>query len=84
MKVIKVTIKDYTYTVSENGVEYKEMVFPIEIPYSEEDMKWAEENCYDGKPEVFDREEPKAPETTDDSAVWDELDAAYQEGVDSV
>lgn len=25
-----------------------------------------------------------APEPSDDSAVWDELDAAYQEGVDSV
>ena len=30
-------------------------------------------------------EEPAEPEPSeDDSAIWDELDAAYQEGVDSV
>ena len=55
MKLIKVTIKDYALV---DGKEYKEAVFPIEIPYSEENMKWAEENCYEGEPEVVEREEP--------------------------
>lgn len=39
--------------------------------------------------EIAEQEEANKPEPTpapsgDDSAVWDELDAAYQEGVDSV
>lgn len=29
-------------------------------------------------------EEPNTPETDNSSDVWDELDAAYQEGVDSI
>lgn len=31
----------------------------------------------------FYNDQPEAPET-DDTNVWDELDAAYQEGVDSI
>ena len=58
MKIIKVTIKDFALV---NGKEYKEAVFPIEIPYSKENMVWAEEHCHEGKPEVFEREEPTAP-----------------------
>lgn len=38
------------------------------------------EYVYEPRP----KPEPPEPAPTDDSAVWDELDAAYQEGVDSV
>ena len=42
----------------ENGkLELKEKVFPFELPYSEENMKWVEENCHEGKPEILDRQE---------------------------
>lgn len=46
----------------------------------------AEKEAIPGTIEVsgeFDPE-PETPETGDDSEVWEELDAAYQEGVDSV
>ena len=36
---------------------------------------------YDPLPE---QEQPELTPSVDDSTVWDELDAAYQEGVDSV
>lgn len=58
MKIIRVTIKDSILTKGENGLEYKEKVFPFELPYSEENMKWAEENCVEGVPEVLERTEP--------------------------
>jgi hypothetical protein len=47
-------------------------------------MAFAKAEAYNGEvtvEEVPDSEEPIAPT---DSSVWDELDAAYQEGVDSV
>lgn len=34
--------------------------------------------------EIPDFPDPEEPETPSDESVWDELDAAYQEGVDSV
>ena len=34
--------------------------------------------------EYVEPDEPDEPTPGDDSSVWDELDAAYQEGVDSV
>lgn len=43
------------------------------------------EYIYDPLPEPEQPEQPEPVEPTpDDSNVWDELDAAYQEGVDSV
>lgn len=41
------------------------------------------EYVYDPLPEPDQPEQPEQPET-ETSSVWDELDAAYQEGVDSV
>jgi hypothetical protein len=45
------------------------------------DYRYVEsEYIYDPKP----KEPDPAPPVPDDASVWDELDAAYQEGVDSV
>ena len=52
----------------------------------EQNIQIAQQEAYEGKIDVVDVADPE-PEPTpsgDDSAVWDELDAAYQEGVDSV
>ena len=53
------------------------------LSYSEFAEEIAKREAYQGK---YDIEEVKEPETPsgDDSTVWDELDAAYQEGVDNV
>lgn len=42
------------------------------------------EYVYDPLPVPEEPEEPEEPATPDDTSVWDELDAAYREGVDSV
>ena len=44
------------------------------------DYLWKGKYIYDPKP----KEPDPAPPVPDDASVWDELDAAYQEGVDSV
>ena len=56
------------------------------LPYSEANLELAKAEAHNGEYEIYDDVEPEptpAP-AGDDSVVWDELDAAYQEGVDSV
>jgi hypothetical protein len=41
--------------------------------------------AYNGEVTVEEAPDPETPDTpTGDDSIWDELDAAYQEGVDSV
>lgn len=48
------------------------------------EVNWDAYNAYVAEhPDIPDEPEPE-PTPGDDSSVWDELDAAYQEGVDSV
>ena len=44
----------------------------------------AEKEAIPGTIEVSGEFDPEPEKPIDDSSVWDELDAAYQEGVDSV
>jgi hypothetical protein len=63
-----------------------EAIVEKHIPYTEANEAIAQKEAYNGEYTVEDDGQPN-PEPTpsgDDSAVWDELDAAYQEGVDSV
>ena len=58
----------------------------ITRPYTDADFEIAKAESYNGEYEIYDDGEPEptpAP-AGDDSVVWEELDAAYQEGVDSV
>jgi len=77
----------YVYAKINHGTEEQpdiEYAFVTKhIPYSEENLIRAKEEAHNGEVEVEEVEDPETPETPDDS-VWDELDAAYQEGVDSV
>lgn len=65
----------------------------IEQIFLEKSMGWNEANEETAKREAYNGEytieevddpEPEPTPSGEDSAVWDELDAAYQEGVDSV
>ena len=63
-----------------NG-NYKGMPKVYELPEGDiTDYLWKGKYIYDPKP----KEPDPAPPVPDDASVWDELDAAYQEGVDSV
>lgn len=65
MKIIRVTIKDNILTRGEKGLVYQEKEFPFELPYSEENMMWAEANCAAGSPEVIVKEDAQAPTQLD-------------------
>lgn len=70
------------YVNSEDGRAQLQADFPADY----------DELCGEGKPwgtepTVFPEPEPECepePEQPSETSVWDELDAAYQEGVDSV
>jgi hypothetical protein len=53
--------------------------------YFEANYAIAQSEAYNGEVTVEEVEDPETPVPSGgDSSVWDELDAAYQEGVDSV
>ena len=63
----------------------------IEQIILEKSMGWNEVNeeiakaeAYNGEYTIEDAGQPEPTPSGGDSAVWDELDAAYQKGVDSV
>lgn len=48
-------------------------------------MAFAKAEAYNGEVTVEDAPDPETPNTpTGDDSIWEELDKAYQEGVDSV
>lgn len=53
------------------------------LSYSEFAEEVAKKEAYNGKYDIEELDEPE-PEAPSEDSVWDELDAAYQEGVDSV
>jgi hypothetical protein len=69
-----------------DGVELpksEEYMASITIPYSEENEEIAKREAYNGEYTVEGEFDPE-PEPPSGDSVWDELDAAYQRGVDSV
>ena len=57
------------------------ILLPVELGYSEPNLAIAEKEAYNGK---YTIEDDGLPEPAAKATVWDKLDAAYQEGVDSV
>lgn len=79
MKIIKY---EFYQTTLEDG---KVVTIPKELPWTEVNEEIAKKEAYKGEYTIEDdgRPEPE-PIPSGDSTVWDELDAAYQKGVDSV
>lgn len=87
MKVIKYQILGYTgvWNPETEEVEQKECLAGIERPYTEEAYQKARTEAYNGEVTVEEVADPEPPVPSGgDSSIWDEMDAAYQEGVDSV
>lgn len=76
-------------TGTEQAPEYdpiiltKEMVCPTQAAY-DANYPIAEKEAIAGTIEVTGEFDPEPVPAPDETSVWDELDAAYQEGVDSV
>lgn len=65
----------------------KQIFIPKDFRYSEEAEEAAKHEAYNGEYEIYDDGLPEPepePEIPSENSMWDELDAAYQEGVDSV
>lgn len=85
MKVIKYKVIGYTgvWNPETEEVAQKECFAEVSIPYSEANEEIAKREAYKGEYTIEDDGRPE-PEQPSETTVWDELDAAYQEGVDSV
>lgn len=85
MKVIKYQkMSRYNVGTDENP-DWREGLGMCIMGYNEANLKLAKQEAYNGEytiEEIPDAD-PEDP-SGDASAMWDELDAAYQEGVDSV
>ena len=67
------------------GTDNMTILSRVEMPWNEANEAIAKAEAYNGEYTIEDDGQPDpVPTPSDDSAVWDELDAAYQEGVDSV
>lgn len=91
MKWLKYTHRSVvTETDMEGNAVEREVFTEMAVPDNESGRALAEMEAYNGEYEIYDDGEPEpvTPETGGDTAVWDELDAAYQagykEGVDSI
>ena len=56
MKLIELMVKGPVLCEDLKGTVEK--VFPIKIPYTEENMRWAKANCVEGEPEIIIKEDP--------------------------
>lgn len=71
-------MKRIKYKYLSSVVNGEQHFIVIDSPYSEEELAKA----YNGEYEVYEVPDPEVP--ADEPTIWEELDKAYQEGVDSV
>ena len=88
MKVIKYQLCNRINHGTEEEPKWEDVLHPVEIHCTADNLQAneaiAKEEAYNGEYTIVDDGKPEPPPSGDNSAVWDELDAAYQEGVDSV
>jgi hypothetical protein len=84
MKKLTYQIEGYSHIYNDETEEVEKRLslstVTVENP-TDADVAKAKKNAYNGEYHIEDDGQPEEPETL---TVWDELDAAYQEGVDSV
>ena len=83
MKTLIYQVEGYSYAYNEATEELEKQLslslVTVENP-TDRDIEQASKVAYNGEYTIEDDGQPEQVE----SSVWDELDAAYQEGVDSV
>ena len=86
MKILKYNLCTIINHGTEEEPKIEEILSPVTMGWNEVNEEIAKKEAYNGEYTIEDDGQPD-PEPTPsggDSAVWDELDAAYQKGVDSV
>lgn len=88
MKIIKYKLCTRVNRGTEEEPEWVDILNPKEIRCTADKLEAneaiAQKEAYNGEYTIEDDGQPEPAPSGDDSAVWDELDAAYQEGVNSV
>ena len=86
MKILKYNLCTIVNHGTEEEPKIEEILSPVTMGWNEVNEEIAKAEAYKGEYTIEDDGQPE-PEPTPsggDSAVWDELDEAYQKGVDSV
>lgn len=68
---------------TEENPDIEQIFLNKSIGWNEVNEETAKREAYNGEYTIEDDGQPE-PEAPSEDSVWDELDAAYQEGVDSV
>lgn len=82
MKVIKYNLCTKINHGTEEEPQIEEVLSAVAMGWNEANEEIAKREAHNGEYTIEDdgQPEPETPAETGDSAVWDELDAAYQEG----
>lgn len=84
-KVIKYNLCTKVNHGTEEEPQIEEILSEVTMGWNEANEEIAKREAYNGEYEIVDDGKPEPePTPSSDSAVWDELDAAYQEGVNSI
>lgn len=69
---------------TEEEPKWEDALLPKEIPWNKGNEEIATKEAYKGEYTIEDDGQPEPEPTPSEDSVWDELDEAYQKGVDSV
>ena len=83
MKILKYNLCTKVNHGTEEEPKIEEILSPVTMGWNEVNEEIAKKEAYNGEYTIEDDGMPE-PEPPSEDSVWDELDAAYQRGVDSV
>lgn len=83
MKILKYNLCTKVDHGTEDEQKIEEILYPVTMGWNEANEEIAKKEAYNGEYTIEDDGQPE-PETPSEDSVWDELDEAYQRGVDSV
>ena len=69
---------------TEENPVMEDVLLSVELSCCEYNLEIAKEEAYKSEYTIEDDGQPEPEPTPSEDSVWDELDAAYQKGVDSV
>lgn len=83
MQIIKYQLMTEINHGTEDTPEMEQTFSAVAMSYSAENEAIAKREAYNGEYTVEDDGEPEPETPANDDSVWDALDAAYQEGVNT-
>lgn len=83
MKILKYNLCTRVNHGTEEEPKIEEILYPVTMGWNEANEEIAKKEAYNGEYTIEDDGQPE-PEIPSEDSVWDELDEAYQRGVDSV